>query len=144
MTVRIKRAQRLLEIADRAVKSARASAAAAERCMVASRSEAHKRELAWEDAAQAFGSGVAFATDLTDQAARLRTLRVQADAAANELLVTIDNHRKALQAVVEASRKHRTLELWRDRLRDAEQDELRVLERRGSDELAARVVRAKT
>lgn len=143
MIGRMKRAERLLEVADRAVKSALAAAAAAERSVIAMRALAETHERAWEESAQAFGSSVAFATDLRDQAAHLRTLRLHADATATKLAGLLDEQRKAQASLVEASRKHRTLELWRDRIREAEQSDERVRERRGSDELAARVVRAR-
>jgi flagellar biosynthesis chaperone FliJ len=143
MMGRIKRAERLLEVADRAVKSALAAAAAAERSVVAARAVAERQERAWEDAAQAFGWGAASSTDLRDQAAHLRTLRVHADATADRLALLIDDQRKACASLVEASRRHRILELWRDRIRETEQTEQRARERRGSDELAARVTRAR-
>jgi hypothetical protein len=139
----MKRAERLLELADRSVKSALAAAAAAERAVMAARAEAETSERAWGDAARAFGAGVKTATDLRDQSAHLRTLRLRADTSAVKLGTALDCERKAHAAVVETSRKRRTLELWRDRIQEADQAEQRVLERRGSDELAARLVRVR-
>jgi len=143
MMGRLKRAERLLEIADRAVKSALAMTASADRSVIAARAVAETKERAWDEAARAFGDCVAFATDLRDQAAHLRTLRVQADASASRLAALLDEQRKTHALLIEASRRHRTLELWRDRIRETERAEERVSERRGSDELAARVVRAR-
>ncbi|MGA2450020.1 MAG: hypothetical protein ABTD50_15175 [Polyangiaceae bacterium] len=143
MTGRLKRAERLLDFADRSVKSALAAAAAAERTVLAARAECETSERAWESAAQAFGAGVAFAVDLRDQSAHLRSLRVRADASAAKLSAALESERKARAMVIETSRKRRTLELWRDRIVETDQAEQRALERRGSDELAARVVRVR-
>jgi flagellar export protein FliJ len=141
---RIRRAERLLELAERGLKTAQTAAAAAEQLVDNARAtvEAHERE--WELAAQTFGTGVATATDLQNQALRLQTLRVHADAAARNLAVALDGQRKAQASVLDASRKKRTMELWRDRIREANQEEQRTQEQRGFDELAARVVRARS
>ena len=143
MTLRSKRVERLLDLADAAVRRARANAAAAEQAMNSARASAEQSEHLWDDAAQRFGSGVASGADLHDQAAHLRSLRQRADAALQGVATAVHQHDRALREAVAASRKHRQLELWRDRIRQAEQDEEHVQEQRTTDEIAARTARAR-
>ncbi|HXN31448.1 MAG TPA: hypothetical protein VN894_06275 [Polyangiaceae bacterium] len=143
MSSRLRRVRRLVEIGHDAVNAARASAATAARTVADARRDAEKDERAWSDAAQRFGTGVALASDLDEQAAYLRTLRLRADATARQLDRAIAEERRCATAVVKAAMDHRKLELWRDRIVEGEREEENRQERRSTDELAARGARAK-
>jgi hypothetical protein len=140
---RLRRVRRLVELGEDAVKAARASAAAAARAVADARRQAERDEHAWSEAAQRFGTGVARASDLDEQAAHLRTLRLRADGTARQLDRAIAEERRCAAAVVKAAMDHRKLELWRDRIVAGEREEESRQERRGTDELAARGARAK-
>jgi hypothetical protein len=140
---RLSRVQRLVEIRYEAVKAARASAAAAARAVAEARHVAERDEHRWSEAAQRFGTGVMLASDLDEQAAHLRTLRLRADGTARQLDRAVAEERRCAAAVVKAATDHRKLELWRDRIVEGEREEENRQERRSTDELAARGARAK-
>jgi hypothetical protein len=143
MSSRLRRVDRLVEIRLDALKAARASTAAAARAVAQAQLDAQRDERAWSDAAQGFGTGVTRVTDLDQQAAHLRTLRVRADASARALERAVAEERRLAAAVVKAAMEHRKLELWRDRIATAERQEENRLERVSSDELAARIARVR-
>jgi hypothetical protein len=140
---RTRRVEKLVEIAEQAVNAARASAAAAARAVTAAREDADRGERSWAAAAQQFGTGVSRSSDLDQQAAHVRTLRLRADEAVRRLERAITDESRCTTAVVTAALEHRKMELWRDRIAQEERDEENRLERRGSDELAARLARAR-
>jgi hypothetical protein len=133
-----------VQIAQDAVHAARAKAVAQARAVGDARSHAESGERAWSDAALEFGKGVTRVSDLDQQAAHLRTLRLRADATARALERAIAEERRCAAAVVEAAMEHRKLELWRDRMALGEREEARRLERRSDDEMAARIVRSRS
>jgi flagellar biosynthesis chaperone FliJ len=135
--------ERLVELGLEAVNAARASVAAASRAVAEARADAQKDECAWSEAAQGFGIGVARSSDLDHQAAHLRTLRLRADTAARRLERALGEERRCAAAVVKATMEHRKLELWRDRIVQAEREDEMRQEQRQSDELAARTVRVR-
>ena len=143
MSSRLRRVQRLVELGHDAVQAARASAAAAARAVADARRDAERDERAWSDAAQQFGTKVALASDLEEQAAHLRTLRLRADGTARQVDRAVAEERRCAAAVVKAAMDHRKLELWRDRIVSGEREEEDRQERRSTDELAARGARAK-
>ena len=143
MSSRLRRVERLVELGAEAVNAARVSVAAAARLVVEARADAERDEGAWSEAAQGFGLGVARSSDLDQQAAHLRTLRLRADAAARRLERALGEERRCAAAVVKATMEHRKLELWRDRIVQGEREEEMRQEQRQSDELAARTVRVR-
>ncbi len=143
MSARLRRVERLVGLGEDAVKAARASAATAARAVAEARREAEREENAWSEAAQHFGTRVTFASDLDEQAAHLRTLRLRADGSARQLDRALAEERRCAAAVVKAAMEHRKLELWRDRIVSGEREEASRQEQRSTDELAARGARAK-
>lgn len=143
MSARLRRVKRLVDLGHDAVQAARASAAAAARAVVEARREAEKGERAWSDAAQQFGTRVTLASDLEEQAAHLRTLRLRADATSRQLDRALAEERRCAAAVVKAAMEHRKLELWRDRIVSGQREEENRQEQRATDELAARGARSK-
>jgi hypothetical protein len=137
------RVERLVEVGRQALNAARASVAAAARAVADARADAERQERAWLDAAQTFGSQVARASDLDEQSAHLRTLRLRADAESRRLERALGEERRCAAAVVKAAMEHRKMELWRDRITQGELEEERRLEQRRSDELAARAARVR-
>ncbi len=93
--------------------------------------------------AQALATGVMRATDLEEQSAHLRTLRLRADHAARDLDGALAEERRRAAALVEASIERRKLEIWRERMVQAEREERSLQERRSDDELAARTTRTR-
>jgi hypothetical protein len=143
VSTRLRRVEKLVDFGQEAVNAARATAVAAAHAVAEARSDVERNERSWSDAAKRFGTGVTRSPDIDQQAAHLGTLRLVADASARGLQVAIAEERRCAAAVVKAAMEHRKLELWRDRIVQAESDEESRRERRDSDELAARVARAR-
>ena len=143
MSARLRRVERLVGLGLDALNAARATAAAATRALVEARTAARREEQRWSDAAGGFATGVTRVSDLDQQAAHLRTLRLRADAAARAVDRAVGEETKCNAAVVKAAMEHRKLELWRDRISLAEQEEENRRERIAADELAARVTRVR-
>jgi hypothetical protein len=126
------------------VSAARARVADAARAVLEARGVAERCAAAWAEAAQGFGLAVTSAEDLERQANRLRTLRLHADRAAQQVEKAAAEERRCTAALLEATMDKRKLERWQDRLTEREQERIAREERRGSDELAARVARGRT
>ncbi len=140
MTARVRRATRLVELGEKAEQSARVRASAAERALSDARDDARGQENAWSEAARDFATGIKRVTELQEQAAHLETLRRRADAAARRVERAIADERACATELVRTATERRKLELWRDRIIDANRAEEARLERIASDELASRVV----
>jgi hypothetical protein len=136
---RVRRAARLVEIADKAEQSARARAAAAQAALREARDDAQREERAWTDVARDFATGIKRVTELQEQAAYLETLRRRADAAARRVERAVESERSCAAEVVRAATERRKLELWRDRIVEASRVEETRLERIASDDMAARI-----
>jgi hypothetical protein len=143
MSPRLRRVERLVELAHDALGAARARAAAAGRALAEARTGAERDERSWSDAAQGFGVGVTRAADLDQQGAHLRTLRARADASARRVEKAAADERQCAAGAVQAAMEHRKLELWRDRIAAGERQEETRLERASADELAARITRVR-
>jgi flagellar biosynthesis chaperone FliJ len=143
MNPRMKRAVRLVGLAEKAQNSARARAVDAARAVVDCDAEAQRLEAVWVTATHGFARGVSSAADLVLQAAHLRTLRLRADAAAKRLEKARSDERAAAELLLEAARDRRKLELWQERLQEAEREQASRLERGAADDLAARAVRGR-
>jgi hypothetical protein len=141
MSPRLRRIERLVELAQDALDAARASAAAAARALAEARKEAERDERSWSDAARGFGVGVTRAADLDQQGAHLRTLRACADASARRVEKAVAEEHRCAAGAVKAAVEHRKLELWRERIATGERQEETRLERASADELAARIAR---
>jgi hypothetical protein len=144
VSVRLKRAARLTALAEKALTSARARAAEAQRAARAAASDAERQESAWAEASQQFAKTVEFAGDLATEAAHLRTLRLRADAGAKRASEAMTAERHSTELVIEAERDRRKLELWQERLTATEREQETLVERKASDELAARTARGRT
>lgn len=138
MSTRLKRALRLVELAETAERSARAQAGAAERALADAKEEARESETAWVAAAAVEANGLVNATDLIDSEAYLRTLRTRADAARQKTERASEEAGRCASEVVRAATERRKLELWRDRIAESDRTEDNRRERIASDELAAR------
>jgi hypothetical protein len=136
---RIKRAARLVEMAEKAENAARAKAAAAVQAVSDAKRDAQREEQAWSDAARDFAKSVKTVTELQEQAAYLETLRRRANAAAKRVEKAQEHERACAAEVVHAATEKRKLELWRDRIVDAVRAEEQRLERLANDALAARI-----
>jgi hypothetical protein len=139
VTARVRRAARLVEMADKAEQSARARAGAAAGALREARDDAQREERAWTDGARDFATGIKRVTELQEQAAYLETLRRRADAAARRVERAIESERTCAAEVVRAATERRKLELWRDRIVEANRVEETRLERIASDDMAARI-----
>lgn len=144
MSARLKRASRLVALAEKALTSARARASDAQRAVATATADAGRLEASWASASQGFAKQVECAGDLTAEAAYLRTLRLQADMAVKRAAEAAAEERRCAELVVEAERDRRKLELWQERLTAAEREQDARGERRASDELAARTARGRT
>lgn len=144
MSPRAKRAARLVDLAEKALDSARNRAAAAERATTEAQAEAEQAERVWVAATHGFAKGVVSVEDLSRQGAHLRTLRTHADIAIKRLEKARADEKTARELVLEASRERQKLELWRERLREVEREEEARIEQLATDELAARTTRART
>ena len=138
MSVRLKRAARLVELAETAERSARAQACAAERALVEAREAARESEGTWLAAAAVEGEVVVNAADLMDSEAYLRTLRARADAAQQKTEHASSEAGRCASEALRAATERRKLELWRDRIAEGDRVEENRRERIASDELAAR------
>jgi len=136
---RIKRAARLVEMAEKAENAARAKVAAAMQAVSDAKRDAQREEQAWSDTAKGFATGVQTVTELQQQAAYLETLRRRANAAAKRVEKAQEHERACAAEVVQAAQEKRKLELWRDRIVDAVRAEEQRLERLANDALAARI-----
>ena len=143
MTARMVRVERLIRRADEALGAARSASSRGARAVEEARDRVETDERAWSNHAQRFGTGVTRATDLDEQAAHLRTLRLRADAAARLLDRAVAEQRTCAAAVVKAAMELRKLELWRDRIVQGEREEENRRSQRSSDELAARAARTR-
>jgi flagellar biosynthesis chaperone FliJ len=143
VSARIRRVERLLELGKDALKVARSSAAAATLAAGAAREIALRDEQMWSDTAARFGTGVSRVSDLDEQAAHLRTLRLRADDGARRLQAALAEERRCAAAVIKAATDQKKLEMLRDRILQAAREEDDRQERRASDELAARTVRSR-
>jgi hypothetical protein len=136
---RIRRAARLVELAEKAENEARARAVAAEQAHRDARRDAEREEHAWTEAARDFTTGIKHVSELEAQAAYLETLRRRADAACKRVEKALEDERLCAAEVVRAATERRKLELWRDRIVDTANAEETRLERMASDALAARI-----
>jgi hypothetical protein len=136
---RLRRAAKLVELAERAENGARAKAAAAAQAVLDARANAARQEQAWTDAARDFATGIQRVTELQEQAAYLETLRRRANAAAKEVEKALEAERACAAEVIEAATEKRKLELWRDRIVEAGAAEETRKERLAADALAARI-----
>jgi flagellar biosynthesis chaperone FliJ len=143
MKERMKRAARLVDLAEKAMSTARVRLAAAQRAAAEAGADAERYEAVWDAATEGFGRGIANASDLERQAAHLRTLRVHADLAARRLEAALAESRRCSEALSEAMSEKRKLELWQERLAEIEREQLVLADRRASDELAARTLRGR-
>lgn len=144
MSARLKRASRLVGLAEKALTSARARASEARRAAAEATSASEREEAAWVMATQGFARRVETAADLVEQSAHVRTLRLRADAAAKLMAATAAEEKRCAELVLEAERDRRKLELWQERITEADRDQSARGERRAADELAARTVRGRS
>jgi hypothetical protein len=144
MNAQTKRVSRLAGLAEKEVSSARAKVAEAARAVTAARIFAERAAAAWTTAAQSFGDGIVTADELQRQADHLRSLRFHADAAVKGVETATAEERRCTAVLLEATMDKRKLERWQDRLIEREREEHARDDRRGTDELAARTVRART
>jgi len=143
MNTQTKRVSRLTELADKQVNAARTLVAKAAEAVAQARVVAARTTAEWTEAAQGFGQNVRSAHDLEEQANRLRTLRLQADLAAQRVDTAAAEERRCTAALVEATMDKRKLERWGERLEERERDTLAREEQRAFDQLAARTVRGR-
>ena len=139
MNARLRRAARLIELAESAERSAKAKCALAERALAEARASAERAEAHWQTTARQ-PLQVARATDLEEHGAYLRALRTRADAAARGVEQAVTAERAASAEVTQTATERRKLEMWRDRMAEAERAEEARRERLANDELAARMV----
>jgi flagellar biosynthesis chaperone FliJ len=140
VSARLRRARRLVELAEGEERAARARTSEAERAVAAARLEADRAEAAWLEATCVVGAAVTRAFELEEREAFLRTLRARADAAAKRVEAAAIEERRLAAELVRAATERRKLELWRDRITEGERDEDARKERVASDEMAARIV----
>jgi flagellar export protein FliJ len=143
MNTQTKRVSRLTELADKQVNAARTLVAKATEAVAQARVTAERTAAAWTAAAQGFGQNVTSAHELEEQANRLRTLRMQADIAAQRVDSASAEERRCTAALVEATMDKRKLERWGERLEERERDTVAREEQRAFDQLAARTVRGR-
>jgi hypothetical protein len=134
MDPRIKRVLRLQDLANRALEGAQRDLAKAMRDL-AEAVQAHARvEAQWQAAADDLLRTTTFA-DFGDKRAHIEGLRKQTD----RLMQAVRR-----QAMLDAKKEQRKLELWHEVLRDAEREESARLERKETDAVAARSFRRQT
>jgi hypothetical protein len=143
MSPRLRRAHRLVELADSAERAARARAADAERRVAAARARESQAEARWLQEACVREAYLVGAADLEQRGAYLRTLRAIADAARCSADAVAAEEKQRAQEVVAAATERRKLELWRDRIDQSDRAEEDRRERIGADELAARITRSR-
>jgi hypothetical protein len=144
MNARMKRASRLMDLAAKALTSARARVAEAQKMVADAQAEAAGHESAWIAEAATFAKGIASSGELVAQAAHLRTLRLVADQASKRLEKAKSDERASADLLLEAARDCRKLELWRNRLAESEKEQEGRDDRRQTDELATRVTRERS
>jgi hypothetical protein len=133
---RLRRAAKLIDLADSAERAARAQSVLAERALSEARSSLQAAEARWTTAASQ-PAPVARSADLEEEAAYLRALRAKADAAARGVEQASVAERRAAADLVRAATERRKLEMWRDRMIEADRTEEARKERLANDELAA-------
>jgi hypothetical protein len=101
-------------------------------------------EGAWCTVALAPAQTLTRAEELERQSAHLRTLRLRVDAAVRRAAEAVVHEARADEALLDAVKHRRKLELWSERLVQAEQENSVRTEARAADELAARTVRHRT
>ncbi len=143
MNAQTRRVSRLTDLAEKQVSSARALVARAAEMLAQARTVAERSTSEWSEAAQKFGVAVTSTRELEEQANRLRTLRIQADLAVQQVKEAAAEERRCTAALVEATMDKRKLERWGERLAEREHEIGAREERRASDELAARTVRGR-
>lgn len=141
MKARIQRARRLVDLASAKVDEAQAALAAMRRAVTEARAEAAQCEATWTAAAARATGAVTLVEDLERQSAHLKTLRLRSDVAARKVGEAVAKERRCEQALVEVSRRRRQIEIWCERLVAVAREEDLAVEKRASDELAARITR---
>ncbi len=138
---RVRRADRLVELRGRAVDAALGELAKAAARTLESEALARDAEARWESAVTVASAACGSAADVGGAHAYLQSLRQRADGAAVAVRVARADEETRRLAVAAARTEHRKLELWRDGLLTAERAGAERLERRASDEVAARIAR---
>lgn len=144
MSARLRRAARLLDLAQEKVDLARIRLAEARGAVAEARAEIGRCEDAWTQAARASCGELTVVTELERQSSHLRTLRLRAEAAGRRLAEATAVERRCESSLVEVSTQRRKLELWLERMAGAEHEEQRRAESRATDELAARTLRERS
>ncbi len=144
MNTRLRRADRLLELAERGVDGAQGRLSEARRVVHETRARKARAEAAWSAAADGFTCRLSTAGDIERHADHLRTLRLRIEACATELVKAEDAARRCVGDLLRANTERRKLELWRGRLGASEAEGQVRAERRVADEQAARTVGRRT
>lgn len=140
---RVRRAERVVELKQRAVDEAQAACADARRAVESAEEVARAALARWEfesNAPHPEGS----TTDLADRSAWVRTLRLRADHAAAKVVAAKAEEARRLDDLVRARFDLRRIEMWRDGLLHGMRAVADRKERIATDEAAARTVRRPT
>lgn len=141
MSARLKRAARLVELANERVTAAQTRLGDARRGLAEARGDVDRREAVWCASASSPSEAVIRVEELEQQSAHLRTLRLQVDLAKRRAGEALAVELQCQEALAEVSRERRKLELWLERLEAVEREHGRRVEARADDEVAARTVR---
>ncbi len=140
---RARRAERVVELRKKAVELAQTACARAILASVEAEALAKAAEDEWGRASVAT-TEASSTSDLAEQSAWIRSLRVRADRAAWRSFEVRREVERAQSALASARAEHRRIELWRDGLVAAERATLARKERVAADEVAARTARRQT
>jgi hypothetical protein len=139
---RARRAERVIELRQRAVDAAQTEHAAAARAVLEAEMVSRDSEsLYLREAAAIESDRYASSIDLATSSAWLKTLRQRADQAAVKLAEAQAESAHKHQALVGARSELRRMEIWRDGLVAAARAVLERKQRTAEDEVATRTVR---
>jgi flagellar biosynthesis chaperone FliJ len=132
------RATRIAELRERAVREAQGALAGSGRALASARAALAEAERTWSAHADRLSRCVSPA-DLADASAYLGTLRRRAEQA-RQSVITCQIEEERMRAKVQSARmEQRKIELWRDGIVESIAEEDARRERVASDELAARM-----
>ncbi len=137
MTPRLKRIGRLIELRGRAADAARVALAQAVAATAVRRAEERAAEAAWEAAMDA--EHPRSVGDLEDTHDAIQALRHMLERARDEVRAAEISETAHRHHVQEAEKDRKKLEVWRDAMHETLTADAARLERRATDETAARI-----
>lgn len=140
----MKRTEPLLAVRERALDEKRGAFAAAVSAAATSRAAAANAQKVWEMRAIRVGAmGHATVAEHAEARAHVESLRKAAVRAAEVAAEAAKGERAAREAMIAAERELKKIETWRDGMLEDQRAEGARMERRATDELAARAHRTR-